>query len=158
MLVMMQVDSASDMAVTPLSVHVTPEFDSLNPTIEPDQLNLSNKPPLAVARFDEFWAEYPRKEAKKPARAKWKSNKLDQHADRIIADVRKRCADPGQWKGKDAQFIPLASTYLHQRRFDDEWSPAEPGGQLRREDLTPEEIEKRNQDELARAESRWRNA
>ena len=114
--------------------------------------------PLADARFDDFWTVYPRKEGKQPARAKWKKMKLDQHADRIIDDVKRRCADAGQWKGKDQQFIPLPATYLHQRRFEDEWQPLASAGRVSRENLTPDEIEKRNQAELERAESRWGNS
>ena len=113
---------------------------------------------LADARFVDFWTNFPRKEAKKKAQEIWRKNKLGSLADQIIDDVQRRCIDAGQWKGKDTQFIPLPATYLNQRRFEDEWQSSGSAGRLRREDLSAEEIEKRNQDELARAESRWGNS
>lgn len=70
-----------------------------------------------AARFPEFWSVYPIKRGKKTARAKWAAKKLDGIADRLIADVRNRIARDKQWRGG---FIPHASTYLTQERWDDE--------------------------------------
>lgn len=71
--------------------------------------------------FDEFWHLWPRKVAKAAARAKY------------LTAVRTKGADPRHinaqadvqaavWKstGKDPQFIPHASTWLNQGRYDDE--------------------------------------
>lgn len=70
-----------------------------------------------AARFPEFWSVYPIKRGKKTARSKWAAKKLDGIADRLIADVRNRIAKDKQWRGG---FIPHASTYLTQERWDDE--------------------------------------
>jgi hypothetical protein len=80
---------------------------------------LDQQPEGPADRFDEFWALYPRKDAKARAAAVWRSKKLDQVADRLIADVRARVADPGQWS--DSKFIPHASTFLNGKRWEDEW-------------------------------------
>lgn len=88
-----------------------------------------------AARFDEFWSVYPIKRGKKPARDKWKAKRLDETADRLIADVRQRIANDQQWRDG---FAPHAATYLHQERWEDELSgrqqaragPAAPVGKV----------------------------
>lgn len=74
-------------------------------------------------RFDDFWSSYPRNVKKKDALTAWKSMKLDKIADTIIADVQKRVDT--EWKGQDMQYIPHPTTYLHQRRWEDETAPTE---------------------------------
>ena len=70
-----------------------------------------------AARFAEWWAVYPIKRAKKDARAKWVSRKLDDRADELIADVTNRIVNDEQWlRG----FAPHPATYLNQERWDDE--------------------------------------
>lgn len=71
-----------------------------------------------MVRFDDFWSVYPNKVKKKDARIAWKSSKLDNIADTIIADVKQRCAT--QWKGKELKYVPHPTSYLHQRRWEDE--------------------------------------
>ncbi|MCB1633214.1 MAG: hypothetical protein KDI51_01425 [Xanthomonadales bacterium] len=88
----------------------------------------SDTQPRPQCRFSEFWAEYPKKEGKKPALQAWQSKRLDRIADQIIADVRNRREHHGQWL---AGFIPLPATYLRQERWSDEISrppPKTPGG------------------------------
>lgn len=75
------------------------------------------------ARFPDFWAVYPNKVKKQDAQRAWKSAKLDGIADRIIADVRLR--RDTEWKGQDMHYIPHPTTYLHQRRWEDETAPTE---------------------------------
>ena len=131
---------------------------SPSPSSKPSTPKSSKTKTLASARFVDFWSVYPRKESKKKTLEIWRNKKLDSLADQIIDDVQRRCADAGQWKDKDTQFIPLPATYLNQRRFEDEWKSSGSAGRLRREDLSAQEIEKRNQVEIARAESRWGNS
>ena len=66
------------------------------------------------ARFDDFWKAYPKKKDKKKALAVWKRDKLDSHADKILANLRART----DWK--DIQFTPLPTTYLNGERWLDE--------------------------------------
>lgn len=82
------------------------------------------------ARFDDFWAVYPRKVKKHDALKAWKSAKLDKIADTIIADVKLRCDT--EWKGQDMHYILHPTTYLHQRRWEDETAPTERKEETRR--------------------------
>jgi len=99
----------------------------LNLPIEP-----ANDHSSSEDRFQEFWKQYPRREAKAKAQAIWTKQKLDRHADAILTDVAARIADPLQWS--DPQYIPHATTYLNQRRWEDEWRRA-PGAPHGRESL-----------------------
>lgn len=74
-------------------------------------------------RFAEFWKAYPRKAGSKANAAKlWKTRQLDTIADQLLADVIARKADARQWT--DEQYIPHPTTYLNQRRWEEEWKPA----------------------------------
>ena len=67
--------------------------------------------------FDKFWKIYPRKIGK--AKAKDAFNKAVRKAPLvIIMDAVSEYAQSVQ--GKDAKFIPHASTWLNQERWDDE--------------------------------------
>lgn len=74
-------------------------------------------------RFDDFWRIYPRHVNKATAMKAWAKLKADDSlVDTIINDVKRRL--DGEWKDADIQFIPHPSTYLNQRRWEDE-SPSE---------------------------------
>jgi len=87
------------------------------------------QPLAARSRFSEFYAIYPRHEAKPAAEKAWKRHSLDKLADTIIADVQARIADASQWKQAEKRFVPLPATYLNGRRWEDDWKP---GGGLQR--------------------------
>lgn len=72
--------------------------------------------------FEKFWAAYPRKQAKQGALKAWK--KVDVEASEILAALewQKKSHD---WTKEGGKFIPHASTYLNQRRWEDE--PQKPG-------------------------------
>lgn len=72
-------------------------------------------------RFPEFWQAYPKKRDRRKAEQVWKSHKLDGKASMIIADVRRRLAEDRQWQ--DVQFIPYPTTYLRNRRWEDDIEP-----------------------------------
>ena len=103
--------------------------------------------------FLKFWHSYPRKEAKAKALSIWKAQKLDQIADRIIEDVEARVADVEQWQ--DPRFIPHATTYLNQRRWEDEWKTLPNGiaGRLPRDTRAEDEIAAANEAQLRRMEA-----
>ena len=75
-------------------------------------------PPTVVGagRFEEFWAAYPNKTGRKPCLAKWKSRKLDGHADEILADVKAKASGDRRWLDG---FVPNPETYLNQDRWLD---------------------------------------
>jgi hypothetical protein len=78
----------------------------------------------ALDGFDDFWAVYPRKVSKQGAIKAWKAAKITTElVERIVEDVKRRCAT--EWKSAEVQFIPHPSTYLNQRRWEDETPPTE---------------------------------
>lgn len=91
--------------------------------------NSPNKPLKSISSdvdlvgFIGFWKCYPNKVKKSSAIIAWKSGKLESIADKIIADVNLRCNT--EWKGQEMRFIPHPTTYLHQRRWEDETAPTE---------------------------------
>jgi hypothetical protein len=68
--------------------------------------------------FENFWSQYPRKIGKLTAKRSWEKLSLDnqQKALEAIVEHRKYWAA----KGTDWEFIPHASTWLNQERFEDE--------------------------------------
>lgn len=74
---------------------------------------------LADMQFNDFWQEYPRKDAKETAKKAWKKSKFsDKMAMMIIQDVMARSG--ADWKDREKKFIPLAATYLNGKRWKDE--------------------------------------
>jgi hypothetical protein len=73
-----------------------------------------------ATRFDEFYQEYPKKKSKAEALKSWQKNKLDGKADMIINDVKERRSKDYDWLKEGGQFIPHPSTYLNQKRWEDE--------------------------------------
>jgi hypothetical protein len=68
--------------------------------------------------FNLFWAQYPKKVGKLTAQRSWEklSQENQQKALEAIVEHRKYWAA----KGTDWEFIPHASTWLNQERFEDE--------------------------------------
>lgn len=88
--------------------------------------NTSNKPSKDICpshQFLDFYSVYPNKVKRKDALTAWNAAKLDNIADTIIADVKLRCET--EWKGINKRYIPHPTTYLHQRRWEDETPPTE---------------------------------
>lgn len=90
---------------------------------KPSQAKPSQEKPLVQRkrrtsdRFEEFWSEYPVKKGKKAALRVWKANGLDEIADQLIADVRKRMQEDRQWRDG---YIPHGSTYVSREVWLDE--------------------------------------
>jgi len=78
--------------------------------------------PLYSDEFMEFWKAYPSKKGKKPAAQKFKAlrkkNPSREFLDRLIEDVNCR-ARGHEWTKSNSQFVPMASTYLNQERWND---------------------------------------
>jgi len=77
--------------------------------------NTSNR--AREEKFDAFWAAYPRKVSKGSARTAWRSAVKKVDPDVIVAAVEAWA--PSQ-AGKEAKFIPHASTWLNGERWADE--------------------------------------
>jgi len=72
------------------------------------------------ARFERFWAEYPRKVGKDAALKEWlRRSPDDALTDRMIAAVHQQRAS-AQWRKDGGEFIPHPRTWLHQGRWQDE--------------------------------------
>jgi hypothetical protein len=81
--------------------------------------------------FEKFWAAYPRKDSKVQAeKAFSKLSPNEQLFAEILAGVE-RAVTSEQWCKDEGRFIPYASTWLNQRRWEDEGSAANSfGGQV----------------------------
>jgi hypothetical protein len=68
--------------------------------------------------FENFWSQYPKKVGKLTAKRSWEKLSLDNQQKALEAIVEHR----KYWvaKGTDWEFIPHASTWLNQERFEDE--------------------------------------
>ena len=68
--------------------------------------------------FENFWSQYPKKVGKLTAKRSWEKLSLDNQQKALEAIVEHR----KYWvaKGTDWEFIPNASTWLNQERFEDE--------------------------------------
>jgi len=69
------------------------------------------------ALFDEFYSLYPNKKARKVARAAY--GKVYQEHEQIMAGLLAYKESP-DWKKDNGKFIPHPSTWLNQRRWEDE--------------------------------------
>lgn len=70
--------------------------------------------------FDQFWKAYPRKEKKAEALKSFKKISPDQELlDRMISDVQAR-SHTEDWTKDEGKWIPHPTTYLNQRRWEDE--------------------------------------
>ena len=69
--------------------------------------------------FEDFWDEYPRKVSKKMASKAWNRLRPDQkEAEQIILALY-RCKKQWAQEETEIRFIPHASTWLNQERFND---------------------------------------
>lgn len=68
--------------------------------------------------FEKWWEVYPRKVSKGRAWKIWKQDKLEKRVDELIEKLHRQVAV--QYSGVETQYIPHSSTYLSERRYDDE--------------------------------------
>lgn len=111
---------------TPGVKKISPPFNSKNNTSK-------NIPPVvpggdeAALLFDRFWAAYPRKTGKEPARRAWKKLSPDLRLCRVMAAALERQKQSPDWRRENGRYIPYPATWLNQRRWEDEL-PSGPGG------------------------------
>jgi len=67
--------------------------------------------------FDEFWTAYPRRENKQKSVSAWK--RLPKRERPLAVSIAKRMSELFADGVKEKQFIPLPSTYLNQKRWED---------------------------------------
>ena len=83
-----------------------------------------SEPAWKPERFAAFWAAYPNGKAKKRAAAAWDKLKPDDELLRQMGLGLKRALASESWLRDGGQFIPMASTWLNGRRWEDEDKPA----------------------------------
>ena len=74
----------------------------------------------SIGDFDSFWRFYPRKAGKEAARKAWLKLRPDMHIMQMILDNVKERVEKGEWRKDNQSFILHASTYLNQKRWEDE--------------------------------------
>ena len=78
----------------------------------------SARPPsLSDEDFEAFWKAYPRKESKAQAKKAFAKVAVPLEALLQALEAQKQC---DQWRRDSGQYIPYASTWLNQRRWEDE--------------------------------------
>jgi DNA-binding MarR family transcriptional regulator len=114
-------------------------FDqSRNITKESNKRAHKTKKPMCDESFQKFWSAYPKKVAKVEAQKAWSKLKpTEELVERIIAAV-KRQKQTRQWLKDNGQFIPNPTTWLNQKRWEDEL----PDNEFPTHDATEEEVEK----------------
>ena len=70
--------------------------------------------------FLEFWKEYPKKVGKGDAFKKWKKAKLTNTDKTDIMNALNWQKKSDRWRDSNGRFIPNPSTYISQRRWEDE--------------------------------------
>jgi hypothetical protein len=99
---------------------------------DPDQ-GRSTSTGEVLARFEEFWAVYPRHVAKDAARKVWLKLAPDVALTALlVAKVREHARSP-QWVKDGGAFIPHPRTWLSQKRWEDETQQQKP----RQPEFTP---------------------
>ena len=73
-----------------------------------------------ICDFDSFWTFYPRKAGKEAARKAWAKLRPDEHIMQMIADNVRERVEKGEWRKDNQSYILHASTYLNQKRWEDE--------------------------------------
>jgi len=78
-----------------------------------------------IDHFDAFWLAYPRKVGKAQARKAWDKLNPSDDVVRLIAENIALRLKYGEWMDDNKVFIPHASTYLNNARWEDEVDEAE---------------------------------
>ena len=73
-----------------------------------------------IGDFDSFWGFYPRKAGKEAARKAWIKLRPDVDTLHMIYDNVRERVEKGEWRKDNQSFIMHASTYLNQKRWEDE--------------------------------------
>lgn len=94
---------------------------------KPKTSSSSSAAPLDVDRFSEFWTAYPRKVAKPEALKAWIKIKPDDDTFAAIMAGLAAAKASRDWTKDDGQFIPHPTTWLNQRRWEDQLEAAGAG-------------------------------
>ncbi len=73
-----------------------------------------------IDHFESFWTVYPRKVGKAQAKKAWDKLNLNDNTVMLIAENIALRIKHGEWSDANKTFIPHASTYLNNARWEDE--------------------------------------
>lgn len=82
--------------------------------------------PESIQGFSEFWKAYPRKVGKGKAQDLWRRLKVSKTLLATILAAIEQQKQSKQWTKSEGEFIPHPSTWLAQKRWEDEpdnWRP-----------------------------------
>ena len=98
--------------------------------------NITNNPPTPLGQgggadqdegpkhspeaFRIFWKNYPKKNGKKAAIKAWDKLRPSRELCRVMYDALMRAKESKQWTKDDGEYIPHFSTWLNQRKWEDE--------------------------------------
>lgn len=80
---------------------------------------------LRDEKFQAFWAAYPRKSGRQSAAGAWEKLCPDETLFSEIMDGLSRAVGCDQWTRDKGRYIPYPSTWLNQRRWEDEYPAAD---------------------------------
>ena len=93
---------------------------SPSPSPSPSSSSSSPPNPLVQNGFERFWEAYPRKQAKAKARQIWSRLKSDDDLLETMLDAIAKWRLTDQWQKDGGIYIPMPSTWLNQKRWQDE--------------------------------------
>jgi len=105
-----------------------------------------------IDHFESFWTVYPRKVGKAQAKKAWDKLNLNDNTVMLIAENIALRIKHGEWSDANKTFIPHASTYLNNARWEDEVEAPT----LTKVAKKPDQIKKRDI-ELALTDRSWAN-
>ena len=85
--------------------------------------NINNIPPISPEwekNFETFWGVYPKKQAKAKAKQWFEKNKPNDELMNRILESLDLFKKTNQWTKDNGQFIPLPTTWLNGKRWEDE--------------------------------------
>ena len=111
-------EGIDEMINTPLQNDVYPidQKTKVNTTVN----TKTNITVNSIGDFDSFWTFYPRKAGKEAARKAWAKLRPDAHIMQLILDNVRERVEKGEWRKDNQSYILHASTYLNQKRWEDE--------------------------------------
>lgn len=105
-----------------------------------------------IDHFESFWTVYPRKVGKAQAKKAWDKLNLNDDTVMLIAENIALRIKHGEWSDANKTFIPHASTYLNNARWEDEVEQQV----VKTTQTRPEQIKKRDI-EVALTDRSWAN-
>lgn len=108
--------------------HVNQDLTKTQPTPNQDlttnnnDKNIKNdKKKYILSKFDDFWREYPKKESKQAALKSFSREATSEEQADIILESLQKQKDVWEKKRTAFDFLPLASTWLNQKRYEDDF-------------------------------------